>query len=144
MILNEVSPRFHVSVDHITSFNSLWPSDTIWRHRTWSTLAQVMACCLSAPGHYLNQCWLIISKIQSYSSWYHFTKDTSAINQWNQFANYLSKFPFKSPRDQWFKWPMRYHEILHHLELLSPLIVSSSWMYVMMGLKYWKIEICRI
>ena len=23
-----------------------------------STLAQVMACCLTAPSHYLNQCWL--------------------------------------------------------------------------------------
>ena len=26
-------------------------------------LAQVMACCLTAPSHYLNQCWLIISDI---------------------------------------------------------------------------------
>ena len=44
--------------------NSLWPSDTIWRQRSGSTLAQVMACCLTAPSHYLNQCWLIISEIQ--------------------------------------------------------------------------------
>ena len=28
------------------------------------TLAQVMACCLTAPSHYLNQCWLIISKLR--------------------------------------------------------------------------------
>ena len=34
--------------------NSLWPSDAIWQHWTWSTLAQVMACCLMAPSHYLN------------------------------------------------------------------------------------------
>ena len=27
--------------------NSLWPSDAIWRHRSQSTLAQVMACCLT-------------------------------------------------------------------------------------------------
>ena len=27
----------------------------------WSTLVQVMACCLKAPSHYLNQCWLIIN-----------------------------------------------------------------------------------
>ena len=40
--------------------NSLWPSDAIWRQRFRSTLAQVMACCLTAPSHYLNQCWLII------------------------------------------------------------------------------------
>ena len=37
-------------------FDSLWPSDTIWRQRSGSTLAQVMACCLTAPSHYLNQC----------------------------------------------------------------------------------------
>ena len=44
--------------------NSLWPSDAIWQQRSGSTLAQVMACCLTAPSHYLNQCWLIISKVQ--------------------------------------------------------------------------------
>ena len=38
-------------------------SDAIWRHRTGSTLAQVMACCLMAPIHYLNQCWLIITGV---------------------------------------------------------------------------------
>ena len=31
----------------------------IWPHRSRSTLAQVMTCCLTAPGHYLNQClWI--------------------------------------------------------------------------------------
>ena len=44
--------------------NSLCPSDAIWRHRSRSTLAQVMACCLTAPSHYLKQCWLIISTDQ--------------------------------------------------------------------------------
>ena len=34
----------------------------LYRHRFGSTLAQVMACCLMAPGNYLNQCWL--SEIQ--------------------------------------------------------------------------------
>ena len=42
---------------------SLRPSDAIWQHRSGSTLAQVMDCCLTAPSHYLNQCWLIISKV---------------------------------------------------------------------------------
>ena len=46
------------------STNSFWPSDTIWQQRSVSTLAQVMACCLTAPSHYLNQCWLIISEVQ--------------------------------------------------------------------------------
>ena len=41
----------------------LRPSDVIWRHGSGSTLAQVMAGCLTAPSHYLNQCWLVISKV---------------------------------------------------------------------------------
>ena len=28
------------------------------RQRYWSTLVRVMACCLTAPSHYPNQCWL--------------------------------------------------------------------------------------
>ena len=56
-------------MDHKELFlNSLWPSDAIWRHRSGSTLAQVMACCLTATSHYLNQCWLVIIKGQWHSS----------------------------------------------------------------------------
>ena len=45
------------------TINSLWLSDVIWRQGSRSTLAQVMACCLTAPSHYLNQCWLMISEV---------------------------------------------------------------------------------
>ena len=45
------------------SFNSLWPGDDIWWHRSGSTLVQVMAWCLTAPSHYLHQCWLVISGV---------------------------------------------------------------------------------
>ena len=34
------------------SLNSLWPSDTIGHWGSWSTLVQVMVCCLMAPSHY--------------------------------------------------------------------------------------------
>ena len=40
-------------------FSWVWPSDAIWWHRYGSTLAQVIACFLTAPSHYLNQCWFI-------------------------------------------------------------------------------------
>ena len=60
--------------------NSLGPSDAIGRQRSGLTLAQVMACCLTAPSHYLHQCWLIISKIQLHSSDGNFTRDTSVIS----------------------------------------------------------------
>ena len=48
--------------------NSLWPDDDIWRHGTRSLLAQVMAYCLAASSHYLNQCWLIIGEFPWHSS----------------------------------------------------------------------------
>ena len=43
--------------------NSLWPADSTRWHRYGSTLAQVMACCLAATSHYLNQYWLIIRQV---------------------------------------------------------------------------------
>ena len=48
--------------------NLLWPSDVKWWHKPVSTWAQVMARCLTAPSHYLNQCWHIISKVHWHSS----------------------------------------------------------------------------
>ena len=36
-------------------------SSLIWWQRCWSKLVKVMACCLTAPSHYLNQWWLIVS-----------------------------------------------------------------------------------
>ena len=60
---------------HKVAINSLWPRDTIWRHGSGSKLAQVMACCLMAPSHYLNQCWLIISEV-----WWHFSEDNFTID----------------------------------------------------------------
>ena len=50
------------------TFNWLSPGDATWRQGTRSTLAQVMACCLTAPSHYLNQCWLIIGEVHWHPS----------------------------------------------------------------------------
>ena len=80
--------------------NSLWPSNATWRHRTGSTLFQVMDCCLT-PRHYLNQRWLIIGKVHWQSSKANFARDTSAINHWNKFEDYLPKISFKYPIGQW-------------------------------------------
>ena len=81
----------------ILTVDSLGPSDAIWRQRSGSSLAQVMACCLMAPTHYLNQCWLCISKVEWHSFKRKFTRDTSAINHeiiWKiKYLNYHSNFP---------------------------------------------------
>ena len=48
-----------------------------------STLAQVMACCLTAPSHYLSQCWLIICEVQWHSSEGSVTRNTTATNKYS-------------------------------------------------------------
>ena len=54
--------------------NSLWSSDNSWWHRSVSTLAKVMACCLMAPSHYLNQSWLLINEVLWHSPGSNFEK----------------------------------------------------------------------
>ena len=39
----------------LLTMNLFWPGDTIWWHRSRSTFAHVMACCLMATSHYWNQ-----------------------------------------------------------------------------------------
>ena len=65
-ILDAISHHYSQGV------NSLWPSvhDTMinWRHWSGPTLAQIMACCLMLPSHYLNWCWFIIKGVL----WHYF------------------------------------------------------------------------
>ena len=83
--------------------NSLGPSDAIWRWRSWSTLVQVMAYCLTAPSHYLNQCWLIISKVLWHSSEDIIIRRFEDTNQLSKIENYIFKITLRSPRGQWVK-----------------------------------------
>ena len=53
--------------------NSLWSIDAIWRHRSGSMLAHVMARCLTAPSHYMIQCWLVIKATLRHSPGSNFT-----------------------------------------------------------------------
>ena len=51
--------------------NSLWHSDAISRYRSGSTLAKLMACCLTPPS--LNRCWFIINGVLWHSPKTNFT-----------------------------------------------------------------------
>ena len=68
--------------------NLLWPGDNIWRHKTWSSLVQVMTCFLTAPSHYLNQCWLIISEALWHSPKCNFPGNAHGIYPWYEFENF--------------------------------------------------------
>ena len=80
---------------------SFGPSDAIWRGRSWSTMVQVMACCLTAPSHYLNQCWLIIGTVLWHSSEDIFIRRCEDTNQLNKIENCIFKITLRSPRGQW-------------------------------------------
>ena len=66
---------------HICITRPQWIDD-MWHHRIWSTLVQVMACCLVAPSHCLNQCWLIISEVLWHSAMSFFTGNAQDIFSW--------------------------------------------------------------
>ena len=67
------------------------------------TLAQVMACCLMAPSHYLNQCWLIISEV-----WHSPELKIQDIYPWYVFENDPFKITATSP-GQWVKSLFTWH-----------------------------------
>ena len=69
---------------------SLWPSNTIWQHRSGSTLVQVMACCMMPPSHYLNQCWLISNVVQWHLSDGNFRGNAYDISYQDVYRNWLT------------------------------------------------------
>ena len=73
--------------------NSLWPSDAIWQHPSGSTLAQIMACCLMATSHYLNQCWLIIKGVLWHSPETNVTRCAYELNLQHLFEALLKLLP---------------------------------------------------
>ena len=90
-------------------FKLWWPSSTIWWHKSGSTLAQVMPFCLMAPNYWLNQCWLIISKVQWYSFDSNFTRylhQESLKLDWELLINrFLSNIPGASESSNYMpKW----------------------------------------
>ena len=85
--------------------NSLRPSDTIWRHQSRSTFAHVTPCCLTAPSHYVNQCWLQTSEVlwHSHESKFIYIASTQATILYNEFENYNFEIIATSFRGQWVK-----------------------------------------
>ena len=67
-------------VDSFVNIKALLLSAAMWRHRFRPTLAQVMACCLMAPSHYLDQSWHIIKCALWYSTDCNFTRKAREHN----------------------------------------------------------------
>ena len=124
--------------------DSLWPCDTIWQHKSGSTLAQVMAWCLTAPSHYLNQCWPLINEILWHSSESNCTASAQVINLYHKFKNHT--FKIIAYRGQWVKgdfiiMPQHNATWLEHLmaEFLLMLKVNRAESREIMKLKIYNV-----
>ena len=106
--INSTQIELTISFHPLTHCSLMTP----YGDRSGSALSQEMACCLTAPSHYLNQCWLIFSKVQWHSVEGNLTRDSSPINHYNKLENYLSKIYLNLPGAN---------------ELSTLLSISSQW-----------------
>ena len=115
-----------------------------------------MACCLTAPNHYMIQCWSLISEALWHSPESNFTVSAQAIIQCNEFENYTFKITATSPRDQWVNvWDHRdpFHKgcmslYWNHLEIVFAIIFavmkwSPEWSSERLWLVYFFINSLR-
>ena len=77
----------------------MWPIDAIWWHKTGSILVQLMACCLTAPSHYLNQSWLLIHSVVFHRAVSH--EMLIIVFPWYDFENYKFEITTTPPKVQW-------------------------------------------
>ena len=107
-------------------FNSLWSINVIWRQGSRSTLAQVMAYCLTAPSHYLN---VELSPVKSSGIYLRAISQKMSQPPITEisFKNYLSKISLKSPRGQWVKEPFTQWQRVG--EMHSNNLCSIWWHY---------------
>ena len=79
----------------------VWPSVAVWQHRCRSTLAHIIASCLTTPSHYLNQSLLLISGVLRHSPENNFAVCSQAANLYNEFENQTFEIIATSSRGQW-------------------------------------------
>ena len=144
-------------------FNSFWPGDTIWQHRSGSALAQVMA-----PSHYLNQCWPMTREVLWHSLEGNFTgnaQDTlrfvavswrsSRAGRAKRFAaggrtNFYTKDPIvlevsqSSPfrRPAWLRTVSRnvnpWYELKNHWFKIR--VISPRGQWIKQAVSYWSVN----
>ena len=91
----------------VNAINSSWPSDAIRQHRSGSALFQLIVCCLMAPSHYLNHCWIITKGLLWHSSpESNFPRSADELNPQHLFGDYTFKITTSFPRGRWVKIPL--------------------------------------
>ena len=67
--------------------DTMWLSSAIWRQKSGSILARVMAWCLTAPSHYLSQCWHIFN-IRGFFVVFPWGQFHDDVIKWKHFPRY--------------------------------------------------------
>ena len=75
----------------------LWLSDVIWRYTYDSTLAQEMACCLTAQSHHLSLCGLVLGEVLLHSTEGNSTENAQYVCSWYEFETYEFRIGAPSP-----------------------------------------------
>ena len=104
-----------------------------WHHRSRSTLAQVMTCCLTASSHYLNQCSFLISEILRHSHESNITARATANILYSEFENHIFEITPTSPRGQYVTLififltiqPRSCHAVLH--TCVKPITIINTY-----------------
>ena len=118
-------------------FKTLWPSDTIWRHRSGSTLAQVMASS-KRPSHYLNQCWLMIKSFVAIT-WEQYPPHDKNLQ------DCIFKITAASPRVQWLTIYLSWHGVVCYvIALAAPGLSGMIIFWVFLWFRSWCGQRCNV
>ena len=85
------------------SVNSSPPSAAYMRRWIKSVLVQIMACRLSAPSHYLNQCWVIVNWTLGNKFQWNFNQNTKLFIHENASENVVCEMAVILSRGKWVK-----------------------------------------
>ena len=97
------------------TWHTLGPSDAIWRYRAGPTLANVIACCLTAPSHHMNQCWLPGTKVQRHWSDGNLARDFPS-NEWTHRCSVVTSYGVSERRHYQLKYS---HEIFANAHIFG-------------------------
>ena len=115
-------------------FDSLWLNNTIWWHKSWPTLAQIMARCLITPFQYLNQCQLLINKVL-----WHLSESNFKMPNYNS-LQWLTINATTSPHGWWVNYFLAVQKSLG-LGMYSQLLQPHS-LFMQQLAKYYHHVVC--
>ena len=93
---------------------------------SWLTSSHIMACCLTVPSHYLNECWILIREAR----WHSSESNSTLSNQGTilyEFLIYIFKIMATPPRGQWVNSGYHSGSWLWGSDISIPVLISLLW-----------------